>query len=628
MANTNILIKRSLTTGRPTSLAAGEFAYSYSSNTLFIGSPTGNGVVNVGGQYYTSTIDAATAANTASALVRRDANGMFAGRLTGIADKADQLTNARNFSISGTDITATAQSFDGTGAVVLNAALNAVPGLSAGTYGSTTSIPSVTVAANGRVIAITTNNVATDLDIFGDSGNTTINLLSDTLSLRGGQGLTSTASSIVAEGIITFDVDNTVVRANTPITLQTIDGAVEISGNLTVLGTQFITNTTSLNIADPLIYLASNNYSSDIVDIGYVGNYYDGSSQRHAGVFRHAGTKEFYIFDNYGLEPDDNVIDVANVDFRLATVNANLKSTLSTITTANVTTLNVSGNTKFDGYVLADGNKGYTFNGQTSSNIRGSGGYLRFYQDNQQKFLINNTGPYSTWTHQFKDGSAIDPSVTSGSWPSTAGLYFPTVGVLGLTGIAKITNTDNSTSTTSGALIVSGGVGIAGNTYIGGELNVMSANTTLNRLLLSNQLTVPYGGTGQTSFTSGQIIIGSGTNGLTQISNVTYQTGQTFGSASRVATFETDVYGRVVTVSNTAIAIDASAITSGTLGVTRGGTGQSSFTAKGIIYGDGTDAIRVTGAAGTSDQTWSNQVLTTTDAGVPVWTTALDGGQF
>jgi hypothetical protein len=64
------------------------------------------------------------------------------------------------------------------------------------------------------------------------------------------------------------------------------------------------------------------------------------------------------------------------------------------------------------------------------------------------------------------------------------------------------------------------------------------------------------------------------------------------------------------------------------LGVTRGGTGQSSFTAKGIIYGDGTDAIRVTGAAGTSDQTWSNQVLTTTNAGVPVWTTALDGGTF
>jgi hypothetical protein len=153
MANTNILIKRSTTSGRPGSLLAGEFAYSYSSNTLYIGSPSGTGVVNVGGQFYTSTIDAATAANTASTLVRRDANGTFAGRLTGIADKADQLTNARNFSISGTDITASAQSFDGTGAVVLNAALNAVPGLSAGYYGGSATgssvIPVVQVAANG-----------------------------------------------------------------------------------------------------------------------------------------------------------------------------------------------------------------------------------------------------------------------------------------------------------------------------------------------------------------------------------------------------------------------------------------------------------------------------------------------
>jgi hypothetical protein len=235
--------------------------------------------------------------------------------------------------------------------------------------------------------------------------------------------------------------------------------------------------------------------------------------------------------------------------------------------------------------------------------------------------------------------------------------------------------------------------------------NVIATTISSGALSLSTALPVASGGTGQSSFTTGQIVIGSGTNGLTQISNVTYQTGQTFGSASSVATFETDVYGRVVAVSNTGIAIDASAITSGTLGVVRGGTGAatfssgglligngtdaigtlansnyvltgtlstaktitsltvdaygrvtaatgadisidtsqissgtlgvvrggtgaSSFTAKGITYGNGTDALLVTAAAGTSDQTWSNQVLTTTDAGVPVWTTALDGGQF
>jgi hypothetical protein len=548
MANTNILIKRSLTTGRPTSLAAGEFAYSYSSNTLFIGSPTGNGVVNVGGQYYTSTIDAATAANTASALVRRDANGTFAGRLTGIADKADQLTNARNFSISGTDITATAQSFDGTGAVVLNAALNAVPGLSAGTYGSTTQIPSVTVAANGRVIAISTNSVATDLEIVGDSGNTTIDLLTETLRLTGGSGVTSTVSS----NEVTFDVDTTVVRANTPITLQTIDGAVQISGNLTVLGSQFITNTTTLEINDPLLYLAGNNYTSDIVDIGYVGNYYDGSSQRHAGVFRHAGTKEFYIFDNYGLEPDSNVIDVANVDFRLATVNANLKSNLINSTAATIGTLTLN-----NALTVPNGGTGKT-SFSTGQVVIGSG---------------------TNALTQLANVSSINTSITSNS----------TVNNLTTDVYGRVTN--YTTQAISG-------------------------------------LTVAQGGTGTSTFSSGGLLIGNGTDAIGILANTTYVLTGALSTAKTITSLTVDAYGRVTAATGADINIDASQIGTGTLGVVRGGTGASSFTTNGITYGNGTGAIQVTAAAGIADQTWSNQVLTTTNAGVPVWTTALDGGTF
>jgi hypothetical protein len=40
------------------------------------------------------------------------------------------------------------------------------------------------------------------------------------------------------------------------------------------------------------------------------------------------------------------------------------------------------------------------------------------------------------------------------------------------------------------------------------------------------------------------------------------------------------------------------------------------------------NGLLVTAAAGTSDQTFSNQILTVTNAGVPVWSTALDGGTF
>ena len=558
MANTNILIKRSSSIGRPGSLLAGELAYSYASNTIFIGSPTGNGVVNVGGQYYTSQVDAATSSNTASTLVKRDANGLFSGRLDGIAGKADVITNARNFSISGGDISATAQSFDGSSAVTLNASLNSVPSLGAGTYGSTTAIPVIQVAANGRVMNVTTAAISTSFTVAADAGTPQIVSGGDTLTLVGGGGITSTGS---ATDTVTFDVDNTVVRANAFTGgTQTINTNLTIGANndLTVTGNLFVFgNTTTLNITqfeiqDPLILLGVGNYYSDTYDIGFASHYNDGSNA-HTGLIRDTGTKEYHFFQGYTGELDaNNNINLSDPSYRQANVRAAI----------------------FKGNVIAN--------------------------------------------------TVVSDSLT-----------------------------------------------------------------------LTNALTVPNGGTGKTSFTSGQIVIGSGVNGLTQIANSAVAVGQTFGSASSVPAFQTDVYGRVTSVSNTAIAIDAAAITSGTLPIARGGTNGTSFTnnqityfdgsklaslanttytqtgtlaanntitsitvdgfgrftaatvgaisgltvgqggtglstitQNGITYGNGTGAVGVTAAAGGADQTWSNQILTVTNAGVPVWTTALDGGQF
>ena len=56
MAQT-IQIKRSSSTATPTSLSAGELAYSDSSDKLFIGQPSNNTVVPIGGKYYTDILD-------------------------------------------------------------------------------------------------------------------------------------------------------------------------------------------------------------------------------------------------------------------------------------------------------------------------------------------------------------------------------------------------------------------------------------------------------------------------------------------------------------------------------------------------------------------------------------------
>jgi hypothetical protein len=590
MANTNILIKRSTTTGVPVSLQAGELAYSYLSNTIFIGTPGGNGVVNVGGQYYTSQVDAATSSNTASTLVKRDANGQFSGRLDGIAGKADVITNARNFSISGGDITATAQSFDGSAAVTLSASLNAVPSLGAGTYGSQTEIPVIQVAANGRVMNVTTSTISTTLSTAADSGTGSVNLLNDTLRFVGAQGITTSD----AGNTVTFNVDDTVVRANAftggdqTINTNLVIGAnndLTVTGNLFVFGNTTTLNIDQFEIQDPLLLLGVGNYFSDTFDIGFASHYNDGSNA-HTGLIRDAGTKEYHFFQGYTGELDaNNNINLSDPSYREANVTA----------------------AYFKGNVIAT---------TVAANS------------------INTTG-----------------NVTVG-----------------------------------GNLVVTGDIVID-------DLQVDTI--TANTLTLTNALTVPNGGTGKTSFTSGQIVIGSGVNGLTQIANSSVAVNQTFGSASAVAAFETDVYGRVVAVTNTSISIDTSQITSGTLGYNRGGTGSTSYTTgglliagasgfqslanttytltgalasnntitsitvdaygrftaatgaaiagltvgqggtglstitqNGITYGNGTGNLGVTAAAGGADQTWSNQILTVTNAGVPVWTTALDGGQF
>ena len=626
MANTAIRLKRSTTVAVPTSLVSGEPAYSYLSNTLFIGTSDGNGVLNVGGVYYTSQIDQATDANTALTLVRRDATGnasfnwvtanYFDGTFHGNADTATALDTPRDFSISGSDISASAVSFDGTSNVTLNASLNTVAGLSAGTYGGTTAIPVVTVAANGRVMSIANTSISTDFTLTGDSGTDTFST-GQTMYFVGGDGLTST----VSDNTISYSVDTTVFRSNTAITKQTVDGDVEISGNLTVIGTQTTIDVTTLSISDPLLYLAGNNYTTDAVDIGFVGHYNDGANA-HTGIIRHAGTKEYYIFDNYQIEPDSNVIDIANNTFRVATLNANLKSDLAVIETLNVATINSTsanltsllldtaltvpnggtGATSFTNgsIVVGSGTGALTTLSNTTFVATGSGAQSKTITS----VTVDDYGRFTAATFQDISGLTVSQGGT-GTNTFTAGRMLVGDGTNSIKSLANVsytlTGTLGSTKTITSLTV--------------DDYGRVTAATAAD----ISGLTVTQGGTGASSFTNGAILVGSGSGALTTLANTTFTTTGSSGQNKTITSVTVDGYGRFTDVTYS----DISGLT-----VTQGGTGVSTFTTNGITYGNGTGAMQVTAAAGTSDQTWSNQILTTTNAGVPVWSTALDGGQF
>lgn len=103
---------------------------------------------------------------------------------------------------------------------------------------------------------------------------------------------------------------------------------------------------------------------------------------------------------------------------------------------------------------------------------------------------------------------------------------------------------------------------------------------------LASAITVSDGGTGATSFTTGGILMGNGTGAVSVLANT--GTAGTYANAAYVPVITTDAYGRVSAVTNTAIAISAAAVTSGTLAVARGGTNQTSFTSGQMIVFDGT----------------------------------------
>lgn len=340
MSNTIIQLKLSTVTDIPPSLNTAEPAYSYTSNTLFIG--LNGAVLNVGGVFYTSQIDSATDAATGGTLVRRDVSGnatfnhITASSVSipglsgdGVSNAAIKLQTARFFNFSG-DVDAVSASFDGTANADFTLEL-ANTGVISGTYGSTTQIPVITVDEDGRITNANTANIATTLSLAADGATTaSIDLLTETLTIGGGDGVTTTANATT--NTVTIDVDNTVIRTTGG---QTISGDLAISGNLNVSGNVVTVGAEDLVVNDPIIVLANNN-TTNLMDIGYVGKYDDGAGIRELGLIHHAATDKFYLFTDYDEAVElTNILNIANPNIVTATLVANLEGgTVSNLTSA------------------------------------------------------------------------------------------------------------------------------------------------------------------------------------------------------------------------------------------------------------------------------------------------------
>ena len=148
------------------------------------------------------------------------------------------ITNSETLAITGgTGLTSTAS---GNG---LSVALDNTD-VTAGSYGSSTAIPTFTVDAQGRLTAAGTASITTSLTIQSDdASDNSVSLASDKLKLLGGTGITSSNTN----DDVTFTLDNTAVTAGNYGSATLIPTfTVDQQGRLTNAGTAAISTTLDL----------------------------------------------------------------------------------------------------------------------------------------------------------------------------------------------------------------------------------------------------------------------------------------------------------------------------------------------------------------------------------------------
>jgi uncharacterized protein YoxC len=117
----------------------------------------------------------------------------------------------------------------------------------------------------------------------------------------------------------------------------TVETNMLIEGNLTVSGTSTTINATDLAISDPLIYLAAEQYTEDVLDVGFLAATGEvggtEASHLHSGLFRDVSDDKKWKLISNVPHPVSNTVDITNA----------VKDTL------------VVGNIEADGVVFSDG---------------------------------------------------------------------------------------------------------------------------------------------------------------------------------------------------------------------------------------------------------------------------------
>jgi hypothetical protein len=167
------------------------------------------------------------------------------------------------------------------------------------------------IYANGAIL--TTNGITTGSSLFG---GVSYNGFSNPSGITNIPTLVVKATASQTSSLQEWqNSDSTTILAKVDSTGSITANSLTLSGNLTVNGTTTTVSTSNLEVTDSLIYLASNQYTTDNLDIGFYGAYSPtGTGHVHTGLVRNATSKVWNLISG-GAEPSSNIVSLTGVTY-------------------------------------------------------------------------------------------------------------------------------------------------------------------------------------------------------------------------------------------------------------------------------------------------------------------------